>query len=430
MAGSTPLVLAATLLVVGPPLTDDVVRAEVERLLPAVAAARRLDPPRAIPVRPAGREAIAADLGAAVAAGTATNSLEAEARILKILGLVPEAAEYQKLVLDGAIAAPVPYYDRTTRRLVVPDFLPLEKQRPLLVHEIAHALADHRFGLGRFLGPGPGGRTPEGDERRARLALVEGDAGLTALTHADPRESFLGPRALAQLGEELRATATGIGSPSSPNWLAELARFTHADGLLFVARVRARRPWRAVDALWSDPPISSEQVLHPDKYEACEAPVRVGEELLPSLPGFGRPKATDVLGEMVIRAWLARAAPREAAERGAAGWGGDRAGVYLAAATDGGDPGPALAWLTIWDDPAEAEELLRVASVTAVRMARRDEAVAAFFGPADLGPTALEEMLAAWQRQKVKPGRGGRGSRPPRAAQPGCPRRDRAEGSR
>ena len=57
----------------------------------------------------------------------------------------------------------------------------------------------------------------------------------------------------------------------------------------------ARGPWSAVDALWTDPPASTEQGLHPEKYDACEAPIAVDEATLPGLPGFGRPTATDVL---------------------------------------------------------------------------------------------------------------------------------------
>ena len=108
----------------------------------------------------------------------------------------------------------------------------------------------------------------------------------------------------------------------------------HVDGLLFVARVRARQPWSAIDALWRDPPASSEQLLHREKYDACEAPIAVPDSVLPALPGFDRPKASDVLGELVVRAWLSTALPPEIAARAAAGWGGDRAGIYAARGPD------------------------------------------------------------------------------------------------
>ena len=42
-------------------------------------------------------------------------------------------------------------YDATTGTLLVPSFLPFEAQRTEIAHEIAHAVADQRFGLRRFL---------------------------------------------------------------------------------------------------------------------------------------------------------------------------------------------------------------------------------------------------------------------------------------
>ena len=98
---------------------------------------------------------------------------------------------------------------------------------------------------------------------------------LAGLELADPRESFLGAHALGALAARLRGAPPRRGAPRPGS--RELGQFTHVDGLLFVARVRAHHPWSAVDALWSDPPASSEQVLHPEKYDACEAPIAVDE---------------------------------------------------------------------------------------------------------------------------------------------------------
>jgi hypothetical protein len=431
VAGSTVLLVLGALLLAAGPVTDDAVRAEVDQLIPAVAAARHLPFKGPLPARAVSREAIRGNLAASINASVVSANLGADETILKLLGLIPADIDYAKLLVDTAASIPVPHYDRSGRRLLVPDFTPLDKQRPLLVHEIAHAVADHRFGLARIL-DNAGGPRPDGDEARARLAIVEGDATLTAFVHADPRETFLGPRALEALVRQLRRPAEAEGAR---RWPVELAAFTHIDGFVFVARVRARQPWSAVDLLWSEPPISTEQVLHPEKYDACEPPVRIDDELMPSLPGFGRPKSSQVLGEFVVRTWLSRTLSPEAAERAAAGWGGDRAAIYVSQeAPDGGATTKGttvVAWLTVWDDPGEAEEFARAATGLHkhVTVARRDEAVALLFGAADL---PIEPVLDGWSRQKATAVKAKRpkGGPPRRAAQPGCPRRDRAEGSR
>lgn len=216
-------------------------------------------------------------------------------------------------------------------------------------------------------------------------------------------------------------------------------------------------------------PDSSEQILHPEKYDACEPAMALDESALPALAGFGRPIASDVLGELVVRTWLESALPPEIAARAAAGWGGDRAGLYAPApavsVADGGAAGPLapLAWLTVWDDAAEADDFARAARQVLAKMslemsletsnaageaqatatppteerdlfstpngtfalARKGDAVALLLAAPEPVAPVLAAMLEA-----TRPRASRRATlRPRRAAQPGCPRRDRAAGS-
>jgi hypothetical protein len=434
------------------PLTDAALRPQIDRLVAAVSAARRLSYHGTLPVRALGREEMARATALAVGEGSDSPAARTEDEILRRLGLRPAGATGELAARTYALAAsPLARYDASTGTLLVPSFLPFETQRTEIAHEIAHAVADQRFGLRRFLRIAPEGEPRlDGDATRARLAIVEGDALLAGLELADPQEGFLGMHPLAALAARLRsAPAAG-----APGWFQALGELTHVDGLLFVAGVRARRPFAAVDALWKDPPASTEQILHPEKYDACEAPVAVDLAALPTLPGFGSPSGSDVLGEWAVRTWLAGALPAEIAARAAAGWGGDRAGIYAperaAPAPDGGAAPPALAplaWLTVWDGPAEADDFARAARQRLAKLAgadtpdeddggralfrtpagvfglaRREDAVALLAGAPEPAGPVLEAMLEA-----VRPRANRRAApRPRRAAQPGCPRRDRA----
>ena len=321
VAGVSKVVAALTLALVAAPVTDGALRVEVDRLIAELAAARHLpftgDPLAARAVtRETAKHERAVALGVGGELGDAANV--DDGRLLERLGLVPDDLDYGLLVARTYLpSAPVASYDpgngTTLGRLSVPNFVPLPEQRVALTHQIAHALADRRFGLRKFLKLGPQGeRGLDGDAARARLAVVEGDATLSALELQDPHERFLGPREMTTLATRLRdATATAETS----GWFRELATFTHVDGWLFVAGARAQGPWSAVDALWTDPPTSTEQVLHPEKYEACEAPISVEVATLPDLPGFGRPAASDVAGELMVRSWLASALPPEESPR-------------------------------------------------------------------------------------------------------------------
>ena len=442
MAGPLATVALVALAASALPVTDEALRPEIDRLTAAVSAARHLPYRGPLAARTVPRDGGHGALAGALAAGVASGALAADETMLKRLGLLPPDADYAALLAARYGTGSVAGYEPEARRLLVPDFVPLEQQRLALTHEIAHAVADQRFGLARFLRVDDEGRwLLPGDALRARLAVVEGDATLTALAVADPRETFLAPHQRAALAEQLTAQLR-IGPA---RWLAESARFTYVDGFLFVARTRARQPWSAVDELWSDPPASTEQVLHPEKYDACEAPIAVDDALLPALPGFGRPKSSDVLGELMIRAWLAVSAPPEVAARAAAGWGGDRVGIYAAAprplaengdqSRDGGAPPDAagargtpapIIWLTVWDDPGEADDFASSAAGAfgAPAVSRRDEAVALAFGlGANDARAALDQTIDGWTRQTRLSRRAG--SRPRRAAPTGCPRRDR-----
>jgi hypothetical protein len=474
VAGVSKLVAALTVALAVTPVTDGALRLEVDRLVAALAAARHLPFHGTLAARAVPREAAEREAAIAIGVGVSSAGGEAEGQILQRLGLVPAGFDYGSFVArtTATSASQGATYDIATTHLRVPDFIPLPDQRIALTHEIAHALADQRFGLRDFLKAAEpaegGGRRLEGDAQRARLAIVEGDATLSALELLDPQEAFLGGRELTVLAGRLREATT----PGAPLWFGELASFTHVDGLLFVARARARGPWSGVDALWTDPPASTEQVLHPEKYDACEAPVIVDEGILPEIAGFGRPAASEVVGELMVRTWLSSALPAEIAARAAAGWGGDRAGIYTArpgTAPDGSAPPEhPLAWFTIWDDSGEAEDFARAArQVLAMQTAaapttatgaqaaptspappspappsddravfssadglyaveRRGETVALLLGAPATATSALDEMIGRWRIRQAASRRAA--THPRHAAPPGCPRRDRAAG--
>jgi hypothetical protein len=184
VAGTTTLAVAVVLTIT--PVTDAAVRGEVDRLTAQVTAARHLPFHGALPARAITRDAADAQIGAALAARITTSDLAAEEHILKRLGLIASSADYAKLWAASASAATVATYDPATKRLLVPDFLPLDGQRVALIHEIAHAVADQRFDLRGVLAPPPQTLvTLSGDATRARLALVEGDATLTTMEAID-----------------------------------------------------------------------------------------------------------------------------------------------------------------------------------------------------------------------------------------------------
>ncbi|MBV8203089.1 MAG: hypothetical protein JOZ15_20940, partial [Acidobacteria bacterium] len=145
---------------------------------------------------------------------------------------------------------------------------------------------------------------------------------------------------------------------SAPAWFRDQLLFSYSRGVAFCLAVRQKGGQKLLDYAFAvDPPRSSEQILHPEKwYGRRDDPVViVWPDLGPDLPGYAK-AAEGQLGEEGIGVLLRspgldgqrngqRATQRAAA---AEGWGGDRFAVY----TKGGKR--LLAWITDWDSDEAA----------------------------------------------------------------------------
>jgi hypothetical protein len=208
----------------------------------------------------------------------------------------------------------------------------------ILAHELRHALQDQYVSVHDTL---PDSVGDFDDRRLAFLSLLEGDATLVM-------ERFLRsrlPNASEDADLNLGSLSVPAGAlPGTPAVLQDQLVLPYLVGRDFVRALWKQGSWGAVQAAWTKPPASTEQVLHPEKYLTPEPPraVEVGCEV----PG-GRTLNEGVLGEMLIRTLLG-----EGEEAAAAGWGGDRFRVWDVSGKT------VLVWRSVWDAPAEAREFL------------------------------------------------------------------------
>ena len=144
------------------------------------------------------------------------------------------------------------------------DWIDLDAQKPVMAHELTHALQDQHFNLQRL------SKWPHGDSdaELAAHALVEGDATLAMtrirLAHPD-------------LMAALMASASGASDQitRAPRSLREGLTFPFDQGLMWVTQLQQRGGWAAVSAAFAKMPLSSEQILHLEKYDSYEAPIKV-----------------------------------------------------------------------------------------------------------------------------------------------------------
>jgi hypothetical protein len=218
----------------------------------------------------------------------------------------------------------------------------------VLAHELTHALQDQHFSIGEKLRP-----SKDDDQSLAWRALIEGDATLTGFGFVF---GGIDDKRLATIQHLLQGSMDQARSSLShlPEAIVESMLFQYHGGLRFVSRLFKERGWSGVNALYSAPPLSSEQLLHPEKFfDVADPPTAIE---LPDLAASLGPEwseiENDTLGELMTRVLLRRFLTEDEAGRAAAGWDGDRFVAFRR-----GDE-VAFLWVSVWDSFDDAEEFV------------------------------------------------------------------------
>ena len=277
----------------------------------------------------------------------------ADEELLSLLGLVPPGTDIREL-LDAVTGEQViGYYDPRTKRMRIVSGNGADSPALVditLAHELTHALEDQVFGL----------KEPEGgtdDESTAYTALLEGTAsfvdGEFTTCCVDPGALLLG---------SVGALGAAEGLEKLPPYIQRTLLFSYTAGKDFVTDLHRAGGWKLVNAaLRSQPPVSTEQIIHPEKYAPFEPPLDVKLRMKPLLGDGWERSAGGSLGEAdtseILRLGDAGAAPGAAA-----GWGGGRYELWQRAGEPPADCGVpcrerdalVLGWR--WDGPLDALE--------------------------------------------------------------------------
>ncbi len=265
-------------------------------------------------------------------------ALADESRVFIHLGLLPAGSSLEQMELDLDAGQVVGFYDPVSKGLYVLSESggvgPTEKLT--FSHEYTHALQDQNFGLDKLATD----TADQGDRDLARTALPEGDATLSMTQWAVAHMSVLD---LASVSLSAASGPQTAQLNNAPAILRQDLMFPYLAGLTFVEGVYAHGSWAAVDKLYSRPPNSTSQILHPELYAAGIGPVAVVLNAVPPTLGSGWKVAfQDTMGELQLRVWLEGEHPTDAqtkvADSAASSWAGDRIGLY---------EGPNGAWAAV-----------------------------------------------------------------------------------
>lgn len=273
------------------------------------------------------------------------------------LGFLAPGASLRALTLDFQSGQVAGYYSPERDELyVVRRGAALgPSDRVTYAHEFTHQLQDQHVDLGS-LGISD---AEQSDRSLGRLALIEGDASFAQQTWT---QQNLTSEELGQLLAEALDPEALAALQRAPAFLRETALFPYQDGLAFVSRLIASGGgYPAVDAAYRDPPDSTEQILHPDKYLTREDPIAVAipDGAAAALGAGWSVAGEDTLGELILRTWLTEGnVPLARARVATAGWGGDRLALLR-----GPDGETAVALVTVWDTAADATEFASAAEM-------------------------------------------------------------------
>ncbi len=405
------------------PSTNDDLLKDADRIAGKVAALRGLAIKQPIKRGVMNKEQITERLLLRVKEEYAPDEIAKEEVALKRLGLLPPDVVYLDVVIELLKSQIAGFYDPWEKQLYLMEGS-LGMGEPVMAHEIDHALQDQHFDLKKWLAV----VKKNADATLARQALVEGDGTVLMLEYANGDKAGETPWGEPEFIQE-QASTIRMGlvlMADVPLYLRESLVFPYVNGLKFVGHARATRPWKGVDAMFARPPLSTEHVIHPDKYEAYERPVEITAALPAGLKRYGR-GYDNVVGEMGL--WIVlrqHGVAEEVAKTAVEGWGGDRIAVFTAPGKKADWRSAVAAVYTVWDAPADAEEFFAAASQalsgmsgggsevvreaarvemrgsdgTVAALERKKDAVLLLVGAVPKGSDALRAQI--WKGWKVK----------------------------
>jgi hypothetical protein len=269
--------------------------------------------------------------------------------------LIPPDTDLYDLYLDLYTEQVAGFYDSEIEEIYIvsPDAERLSAiEEATYAHEYDHLLQDQTYDLDALL-PADDDEWYEAhpDESRARLALIEGDAVLAEQIYLF---EYFTPEQMQEMIEEYDTFEFPV-LDNAPEIVQRDLFFPYDAGLDFVTEVFGQGGWEAVDQVWADPPRSTEQVMHPERYFEGDEPQPVSlEPIGDALPGWELIREQP-FGEFMLLVYLEQHLSASHAASLAEGWGGDFYAVYH----NPDDDRLAFVLRVVWDDSDEADEFFK-----------------------------------------------------------------------
>ncbi len=278
--------------------------------------------------------------------------LRVEELTLKKFGLVPQDFDLAKNTVDLLTEQAAAFYDFTRKRLFITDWTPSATREPALVHELGHALADQNFNLEKFIKQG----RKSDDGSLARMAVMEGQASWLMAEYLARRAGQSLASSPALLDLMASSIAAGAGQfpvfEGEPLYLRETLLFPYTKGLLFQNAVYKHKQEGAFAEVFRRPPVSTQQVLHPDLYFSNLTPSHPALPQLPDSHGYKK-LAEGSVGELDHSVLFTQYGSSGESAAVSPHWRGGDYALYERRSPER----VVLAYASEWDDPAIARRV-------------------------------------------------------------------------
>lgn len=253
------------------------------------------------------------------------DALRREGQLLQLFGFAPASFDYLNEMMTLLEQQLEGFYEPKNGTMYLAADLKGKEAQATLAHELVHALQDQNWDLKSRSSYRPG----KGDETLALACLAEGDATSLMMDFIMAEQGRTALDLPEETVRELMANGMTAGPSSSvPHILRTTLIAPYSDGLGFVHALRRKGGWPMVDQAWANPPVTTEQILHVDKWQSHEPPIAI---TVPSANALGpgwKLDDEDTFGELgfalTFEEWIDPPTSRLIS----AGWGGDRSAIY------------------------------------------------------------------------------------------------------
>lgn len=236
--------------------------------------------------------------------------------VLKKFGLLDPDFDLQPFLIRLLREQIAGYYDDKTKTVNLLDWIPPDQQKPVLAHELTHALQDQHIHLDKWDQQSDLSIAKNAKQDNEHIATDEDDTVRDAIIEGQAMAAFI-DYALAPTGKTLldapdladrmnQAMSDNSDSPtlaSAPLVLQRSLLFPYVDGLNFVRAVLVAKGKQAAFAgLLDHPPASTYEIMTPRVYLNHEqVPLLRMPDIHPLIDAQYRPYDVGVMGEFDVQ---------------------------------------------------------------------------------------------------------------------------------